>query len=419
MTDKTETEEQAQPAKRKRAARRYWVEIKGNLYARLQYRDDDGKRRVKYKKITDKRTAQKIVSEMRKELEDHGAETLQSDKMTFIELAEKYQKLKLVPAVYSNGVKVSGKRSVAASKSALKPLIEYFAHKHLRSIKATDLENYKQKRLKTQVEIEINVKSKATNPETGKERNVVTKGKKIRPRSIATINRELALLRNMFNFAVQNDWLIKNPFVKVEAGFISSSAETQRERILSIEEELKLLAACTGHRAHVKALLICALDTALRRGEMFKMRWRDVNLETGEIFIPQTNTKTDAARSVGITPRLKTELEKLWEQSPKQSDGLVFGINTTIKTAWAKACKLSRINNFRLHGARHTATTRMIAAGVSHVEAMKVTGHTQLKTFLRYLNITPETARVCASKLSAYLTEKQDVLHRDGSKIDQ
>jgi integrase len=49
----------------------------------------------------------------------------------------------------------------------------------------------------------------------------------------------------------------------------------------------------------------------MRRGEMFLMRWRDVNLTTSEIFIPQTNTKTDTERSVAITSRLHKELEKL------------------------------------------------------------------------------------------------------------
>lgn len=49
----------------------------------------------------------------------------------------------------------------------------------------------------------------------------------------------------------------------------------------------------------------------------------------------------------------------------------------------------------------------MIASGSPHTEVMKITGHTQLKTFLRYLNITPETARTVASRLNNYLVDKQ------------
>ncbi len=62
----------------------------------------------------------------------------------------------------------------------------------------------------------------------------------------------------------------------------------------------------------------------MRRGEIFKMRWRDVNFETNEIYIPQTNTKTEDARTVGITPRLREELEKLWAVSPEDKGSLVF-----------------------------------------------------------------------------------------------
>jgi integrase len=54
---------------------------------------------------------------------------------------------------------------------------------------------------------------------------------------------------------------------------------------------------------------------------------------------------------------------------------------------------------------RHTATTRMIASGSPHTEVMKITGHTELKTFLHYLNITPETAKRCAACLDNYLNE--------------
>ncbi|HEX8263948.1 MAG TPA: tyrosine-type recombinase/integrase [Pyrinomonadaceae bacterium] len=280
-------------AKKKRASKRYWKEINGTVYVRLQYKDESGKWKEKLQRIDDKRTAQTVVEKMRRELEHHGAEILKSDKMMFKDLADKYEKTKLVSAVYSNGVKVSGKRSIAPVKSALKPLVEYFGRKFIRSIRPNDLEAYKSKRLATPVETETNVKTKQKNPETGRMKNTVTKEIKTRPRQVATVNRELALMRNILNFAIQNDWLIKSPFTK-SPGIVSNSAEVQRDRVLSFNEESKLLAACVDQRAHIKPLLICALDTGMRRGEMFKMRWSDVNFVTDEIYIPQTNTKTDA-----------------------------------------------------------------------------------------------------------------------------
>ena len=152
---------------KKKAPKRYWREVKGHLYARLQYQDESGKWREKLKPIQDKRTARSTVEEMRRELTEHGAETLNTDKMTFKELAENYEKVKLVPAVYQNGVKVSGKRSIAPVKSALKPLLDYFGRKVIRSIRAGDIEAYKTLRLNTPIEREINVKVE-TKDENGK-----------------------------------------------------------------------------------------------------------------------------------------------------------------------------------------------------------------------------------------------------------
>ena len=89
--------------KKKRSAPRYWIEKNGRLYARLQYTDETGVKREKYKSITDKRTARSEVEKMRQEFEKHGSETLQSDKMTFAELAKKYETTKLIQAVYVDG----------------------------------------------------------------------------------------------------------------------------------------------------------------------------------------------------------------------------------------------------------------------------------------------------------------------------
>ena len=386
--------------RRKRAPNRYWVVINGKLYARLQYQAEDGRYQAKYKPITDKRTAKRVVDDMRLELETHGEEILHTDKMTCAELMKEYEKTKLVSATYSNGVKVSGRRSLVPAKSALKPVLSYFSRKLVRSIKARDLESYKNERLATPVEVEVKVKVG-----TGKHA-VWRKEKRTRQRKVASVNRELELLRAIFNFAVQNEWLIKNPF-GLAKGIISKAAEVERDRVLSPNEEQRLLAACVDHRTHLKPIVICALDTGMRRGEMLKMRWRDVNFRTGEIFIPQTNTKTETERTVGITPRLRAELDKLWTESPRDLNGLVFGTLVTVKVAWKTACEKAKVKNFRLHDCRHTATTRMIASGSPHTEVMKITGHSQLKTFLRYLNITPETARAVASRLDDYLVRQE------------
>jgi integrase len=389
---------------RKRSAPKYWVEIKGVLYARLQYKNEYGKYRTKYRPITNKRLARSVVEEMRQELHLHGEELFKAEKLTFGELVDRYEPSELVEATYQAGVKIRGRRSVGAAKSAIKPLREYFGRKRVRGIKPNDIKNYKNHRLNTPVEIEVNEKTELVDQKTGKRTTQIGKKIRTRERRIASVNRELEILRAILNFAVQNEWLARNPFALAK-GIISRAAEVERDRVLALDEEQRLLEVCVGRRAHLKPLLICALDTAMRRGEIFKMKWKDVDFGSNEIRIPQTNTKTEEARTVGITWRLKGELETLWEKSPKDQNATVFGITNTIKTAFNSACEEAKIKDFRFHDCRHTATTRMIASGSPHTEVMKITGHSQLKTFLRYLNITTETTKRVALNLDKYLAK--------------
>ncbi len=88
-----------------------------------------------------------------------------------------------------------------------------------------------------------------------------------KPRSVSTVNAELAILRALMTFALHNGWIDVDPFTKGEA-LIRVSEETKRERTLSYEEERRLLAVCVAERAHLRPLIITALETGLRRGAL-------------------------------------------------------------------------------------------------------------------------------------------------------
>jgi integrase len=122
-----------------------------------------------------------------------------------------------------------------------------------------------------------------------------------RQRSITAVNRELELLRTIFSFAEHNDWVAKSPFKK-GASLISKASERQRDRVLTLDEEARLLAACSGRRAHLRPLVITALDTGMRRGELLKLVWPDVDFALDLIRVRATNTKTERPRTIGITP---------------------------------------------------------------------------------------------------------------------
>src|SRR5207237_9349492 len=116
-----------------------------------------------------------------------------------------------------------------------------------------------------------------------------------------------------------------------------------------------------------------------------------------------TNAKTQHARTVGVTKRVPAELGVLRSKAPSDSPISVFGITSTVKNAFASALSDAKIENFTFHDCRHTATTRLTSSGMPASEAMKITGHTQMTTFQRYVNITDEAARNGAERLDAFL----------------
>ena len=103
-----------------------------------------------------------------------------------------------------------------------------------------------------------------------------------------------------------------------------------------------------------------------------------------------------------MTPRVHEELDRLWKQSPKDSKVLVFGIVDTVKRSWGSACEKAKITDVRFHDLRHTALTRMIQAGILPLEVMKISGHTQMTTFTRYINPTGEAVQQAADRLAAF-----------------
>lgn len=382
--------------------------INGNLYARIQWIDEiTGKRKEKLRRADSRTEARKLIKEMVGELENQGEATLHSDKLTFSSLAKDYEAKKLVKATFANGIKVAGKRSLLPSKSVLKPLVEHFGRRTIRAIKASDIDAYKAKRIETPVVIKTK------------------DGEIMRPRQISSVNRELEHLRAIFNFAKDDGLIPKSPFEVKGKSLIVKRAENGRDRILSHEEEERLLQACGSRvttyvrkgrpvtmedkgdsRKHLRALIIVAVDTGARRGELFQLQWKDVDFDAGTLTIQASNSKTERTRTIGLTSRAKGELENLWDESLKDVNALVFGVTSTIKNAWKTLCTTARIHDLKFHDLRHTATTRMIRAGVSHTEVMKITGHTQISTFLRYLNMTNESLVLSVNKLDAYLSDR-------------
>lgn len=284
------------------------------------------------------------------------------------------------PLEFVDERKVSGLRDWKHYSPFLKIFCEYFGKRTLKEITYSNLISFRAHRLKIPTQYE-------------------------RQRSIRTVNRELTCLRRIFNIAVQENWIIRNSF-NCGGSSIKVSAERKRERIL-ITEESRLLRACEHpQRKHLKPLLIALLDTGARKGEMLKLKWKDVDFELRLITIQALNTKTLKKRQVAITQRLYAELTILWKNSDKNFDSLVFGITDNVRKSFSSACKMTGIkeggiDGLTLHSLRHSAATRLLKGQMPIQMVGRILGRSQPQTTYRYLSANDETLRQAASILES------------------
>jgi integrase len=327
--------------------------------------------------------ARDLLHALLRDIDATDGQAPRNERKTFAELCDYFEKHYVKAAEYVDGRKVAAVRSLGTAKGQLKVLRDYFGSCRLRSITHGDVRQFRADRL-----------AQETRTKT--------------QRTIASVNRELSMLRRMLNVAQREGWILRSPFAAGDS-LISLADENKREHILTREEEMKLLASCdTQQRAHLKGILMCALDTGMRQGEIFSLRWCDVDLENGVLNIQAFHTKTMKDRQVAITTRLKLQLERLRADAPDNPDGLVFGILDNVKRSFTAARGKAGLNDLRFHDLRHTAATRLVGAHIPLSEVGRVLGHTQANTTYRYVNANVETAKRAAAALDAFNTETQE-----------
>jgi integrase len=352
----------------------------GVWFARVTYTDRNGKRKNIQRKVENKSKGDELLKKLVNKI-DNDTPSLEAEKLTFKDLIEHYTKHYLKEAQYVNGRKVSGLRSVASVRGYINVLEDYFGKQKLRTITYEDLLTFRNHRLNTPTH-------------------------QSDQRSISTVNREMAYLRRLLNIAERNSWINKNPF-KCGDSLINIADERKRERTLSRDEELKLLAQCTGSRKHLRPIIIAGLDTGCRLGELLSLIWRDIDFENELITLRAFNTKTMRERQLSMTTRLKQELEELYK-SNSEPDSLVFGIKCEIRQGFKRACKDAGIKDATFYSLRHTAATRLVSLHIPLAEVGKILGHTTPNTTYRYyLNPNVETVRRAAAALDLFNAEHQ------------
>ena len=212
----------------------------------------------------------------------------------------------------------------------------------------------------------------------------------------STVNREMALLKRMFNLAIEWDlFLGQNPFRKVQF-FREFNTGL---RVLSPEEEEKLL---QNAAPYVQDLIRFALNTGLRVGEIFSLRWE--NVDWAKNILNVFALKTQKIRAIPFNGESRKVLE-YWGLG-KRNEFVFYNPETgkpfvDLKAGFKLACKKAGVEGVTWHTLRHTFASRLVDRGVDIVTVKELLGHSSLTVTMRYTHTNLDSKRAAVEKLTS------------------
>jgi integrase len=216
----------------------------------------------------------------------------------------------------------------------------------------------------------------------------------------ATINRALSVLKHILYWGVDESLLQANPLARM--------AMVQERRIkrpvMSLDEEAQLLPVLPDH---LRGIVTAALDTGMRRGEILKQRWEDVDLSRRLLLVTRSKTAGGESREIPLTKRVMSVLE-----ADRQPSGFVFTRNgqpmSWIRKGFLGGVKRAGLRHFRFHDLRHTFNTRLMEAGVIQDVRMAIMGHSGgSKVHSMYTHVELPIKRQAISQLEAWVNQQQ------------
>jgi integrase len=222
-----------------------------------------------------------------------------------------------------------------------------------------------------------------------------------------TVNRDLECLRSMLFWALDEGLISTNPLSRVRM-----TRERKKPRfVISVAEEDLLLKSAAPHLA---AIIMAALDTGMRRGEILAQRWEHIDFNRQILSVTHSKTPEGEAREIPLTERL---LEFLG--SRRKEEGLVFTFKGQpihkIKTAWKAAIRRAGIRYYRFHDLRHAFNSRMMEAGVLQEIRKALMGHSSGEdVHSTYVHVELPIKREAIRKLEAWVQSQRKQLPEKG-----
>ncbi|MGI6856394.1 site-specific integrase [Mesorhizobium sp. 1B3] len=203
----------------------------------------------------------------------------------------------------------------------------------------------------------------------------------------STAVRELAILSHVVEVSIR-DWglpLAKNVVKLVRRPII----QNERSRRLTGDEEQRLLDGCdSGKIPYFRTLLIVAIETGMRRGEILGLRWSDISHNRRVVSL--TMTKNGTNRDVPLSQRAFGALMD-WRARADVDQSTIFPMTAGgLEQAWYRLLKRVDINGLRFHDLRHEGVSRLFERGLNVIEVSSISGHKEMRTLRRYTHLSAD-----------------------------
>ena len=252
-------------------------------------------------------------------------------------------------------------------RTAANHFLPVFGNKVLNNISLPDIKNY-------QLERKLEIMTLEKN-----------KGKRESEINFRSVNYEMAILQNFFNYCIEKGYIDKNPCAGVK-----KLNELSRLKTLSDEDIENLINKTTNKLT--KDLITFLIYTGCRKGEALNLKWDDVDLKNDIIAVKGTKTKYD--RYIPISKPLK---ELLRQVEKNQDSFYVFERNgtklTDFKHSFHTACRNAGLKDLRIHDLRHVFASKMVMGGTSLYITGELLGHRTTQMTKRYSHLVPETLK--------------------------
>lgn len=224
--------------------------------------------------------------------------------------------------------------------------------------------------------------------------------------SATTANHYLVLIKRMLNLAVKWGLLEKNP----AAGLDKFKEPPHRERYLTKEELPRFLKVLDQQEDRLsKAAIKLLLFTGCRKGEILSLRWDQVRLDEGRLFLPIT--KNGHARSVILNSKAKEVLAELTKE--KKNSEYVFpsrsgsrkGHIQDLRKPFHRVCEAANIEGLRIHDLRHSFATIAVMGGASLYDIQKLLGHSDISMTQRYAHMVDDSLQRATDNVSSLIDQ--------------